>query len=195
MMRTTIVTVLTGLALAGCASSQVNPGGPNAVGSSAIVVTGSASATAPTRSGPGMGGPASGSPVQGIGVTAACPTGLDLDQPADPHPAQLPAGLSVAWVLRCTIVAKGGQPKVLVSERSSGDTAPLLKALQTPSGLRAKGVCPMFRVPLPYFALVQSNGQTIRPSVPVTNCGQPQAAVVAALNGLRFTVISSKPLR
>jgi hypothetical protein len=193
-MRTTIVTLLAGLALAGCASSQSTGTGPEVAGGSGSPTTGNVSATAPTRSGPGTGGTASGTPSQVIGVTALCPVGLDIDQPADPRPMKLPSTLSVAWVLRCTIVSKPGAAKMLVSERSTGDLGPLLKALQTPSTPRSKGVCPMFRVPLPYFALVLTDGRTLRPPVPANSCGQQQPAVLAALNALRFIVISSRPL-
>jgi hypothetical protein len=97
-------------------------------------------------------------------------------------------------VLRCTISNKGGTSRLLVAERSEGNTAALMRALRTPSAQRAKVVCPMLRVYLPYFALVQPDGQVFVPKVPVNNCGQPQSLVVQALESLRFSVLTSKPI-
>ncbi|MGI8665463.1 MAG: hypothetical protein ACR2N4_05465, partial [Jatrophihabitans sp.] len=115
--------------------------------------------------------------------------------PNGPAARPVPAGIQVAWVLRCSIVSKGGTSRAIVAERSSGDPAALVKALKTPSAQRAKVVCPMYRMVVPYFALVQTDGQLFVPAVPLNNCGQAQNLVVQALESLRFSELSSRPLK
>lgn len=189
-MRRYFTAIVLGLALAGCASNGVSNGA--APDGASSLPTGPGQGSVSTTSGPGMGGTPSVAPS--TGASAACPTNLNIGQPNGPQSRTLPAQVSVSWVLRCTIVSKTGTARTLVTERSNSDPTDLIKALRTPSGLRPKGVCPMYRVSVPYFALVQTNGQALLPQVPKTNCGLPQPAVLAALNAMRFTVLSTKQL-
>jgi hypothetical protein len=189
---------MAGLVLAGCASTHSNSSGTGASGASG------------TTTGPSMGGTASVSPPfastsaapapsdtldprQLAGIAASCPANQNYAQPNGPAARVVPASLQVSWVLRCTISNKGGT-RLLIAEHSVGDPGPLLRALKTPSAQRAKVVCPMLRVLIPYFALVEADGTVFVPKLPVNNCGMPQQAVTAALNALRFTTLSTRPL-
>ena len=183
-----VAVALAGVALAGCASDTVsNRQGP--VG---------------TTTGPSIGGPASSAPVASsppsakapstAALIAACPTELDAAQANGPTAQTLPATIDVDSVLQCSISQKTPGSRTLTIARSSGDTTALLTALRAKSALKIKGVCPMYRQAVPYFALVQSDGKTLAPKVPVTNCGQPQPDVLAALAKLKFTVIATKPV-
>jgi hypothetical protein len=189
---------MAGLVLAGCASGQQHD---SAAG-------GQSSAASDTTTGPSIGGPArlspppSGSssapadqlsPSQLAAIAATCPSDQDFPQANGPTARAVPATLQVSWVLRCTISAKGGS-RLLVAEHSVGDTAPLLRALKAPSGLRIKTVCPMLRQLVPYFALVEPDGTVFVPKVPLSNCGMPQNPVTVALNALRYSTLSSKPI-
>ncbi|HJQ03588.1 MAG TPA: hypothetical protein VJ851_18485 [Jatrophihabitans sp.] len=183
---------MAGLVLAGCASST--QGNRTAASDPAGITTG-----------PGMGGTASVSPSTGSGtpnpvdpsriaaIAATCPANQNYAQANGPTARTVPADLQASWVLRCTISNKGGS-RMLIAERSEGDLGPLLRALKTPSAQRIKVVCPMLRVFIPYFALVEPNGQVFVPKVPLNNCGMPQNPVTVALNSLRFTVLSTKPI-
>ncbi|HET6210326.1 MAG TPA: hypothetical protein VFD94_08085 [Jatrophihabitans sp.] len=186
---------MAGLVLAGCASTQSNS---NAGG-----------AGSGTTTGPSLGGPASGSPSaagssssapadtlspsQLAAIAATCPSDQNFPQANGPTARTVPTTLQASWVLRCTISNKGGS-RLLVAEHSVGDTAPLLRALKAPSAQRMKVVCPMLRVLIPYFALVEPDGTLFVPKVPLNNCGMPQNPVAVALNQLRFTTLSSKPI-
>jgi hypothetical protein len=193
---------MAGLVLAGCASGQPNgsaAGGRSAVGSGTN--TGSDSTTGPSIGGPASvspspsgGAPADNlSPGQLAAIAATCPSDQNFPQANGPTARAVPATLQASWVLRCTISTKGGS-RLLVAEHSVGDTAPLLRALKAPSGLRIKVVCPMLRMVIPYFALVEPDGTVFVPKVPLSNCGMPQNPVTVALNALRYTTLSSKPI-
>jgi len=188
---------MAGLVLAGCASGQ-------STGSAA----GGRSSSSDTTTGPSIGGPASGTPSpsgssapadqlsasQLAAIAASCPSDQNYPQANGPTARPVPATLQASWVLRCTISTKGGS-RLLIAERSVGDTAPLLRALKRPSGLQIKTVCPMLRMLIPYFALVEPDGTVFVPKVPLSNCGMPQNPVTVALNALRFTTLSSKPIK
>ncbi len=197
------VIVAASLAIAGCASTQTTAGGskPGSSGNAAPSVGGTAPSPGGATSGPSIGGTAGVSPppsaIAGAPATiaASCPAVQNFAVPNGPAARAVPAGIQVAWVLRCTIVSKGGIPSELVAERSISDPKPLVNALKTPSAQRPKVVCPMYVVQLPYFALVQTDGKVFVPTVPINNCGKPQNLVLAALNSLKFAELSSKPLK
>jgi hypothetical protein len=187
---------MAGLVLAGCASNQPN-------GSAA---GGQNSGSSDTTTGPSIGGPASVSPSpsgapadqlspsQLAAIAATCPSDQNFPQANGPTARPVPATLQASWVLRCTISTKGGT-RMLIAEHSVGDTAPLLRALKRPSGVQIKTVCPMLRMLIPYFALVEPDGTVFVPKVPLSNCGMPQNPVTVALNALKFTELSSRPIK
>ena len=170
---------------------------------------GQSTAASDTTTGPSIGGPASVSPPPSGGssapadhlspsqlaaIAATCPSDQNFPQANGPTARPVPATLQASWVLRCTVPTKGGS-RLLIAEHSIGDTAPLLRALKRPSGLQIKTVCPMLRMLIPYFALVEPDGTVFVPKVPLSNCGMPQNPVTVALNALRFTELSSTPIK
>ncbi|MDQ2838586.1 MAG: hypothetical protein M3Y89_14425 [Actinomycetota bacterium] len=191
------VVVLAGLTVAGCASTNSAGSGPAAGPTSPA---GPAGGLNGTSTGPGMGGTASVAPSSSTGssasvqaIAATCPSQQSFAMLNGPTAKPIPVDIQVAWVLRCTIVTKTGD-RTLVAERSGGDPKALVAALKVPSAQRANGLCPMYVINTPYFALVETDGKVFVPKVPVTNCNKPQVAVIQALNSLRFSVLSSKAL-
>jgi hypothetical protein len=183
---------MAGLVLAGCASTQSNGSGPAASGTTSS--SGTASVPPPYASTSGAPAPSDTlDPRQLAGIAASCPANQDYPQPNGPAARTVPASMQVSWVLRCTISNKGGS-RLLIAEHSTGDIGPLMRALKTPSAQRMKVVCPMLRVLIPYFALVEADGAVFVPKVPVNNCGMPQSEVTTALNSLRFSTLSTRPI-
>jgi hypothetical protein len=187
------VAILAGCALAGCASSTQSTSAGSGSSPSAAESTGNTS--------PGMGGtasitpPSASSSAAAVALAATCPTKADSANAGDPKAKVVPTGIKVEWVLRCSIVSKGGLPQQVLAERSVTSPDALVLALQTPSARRAKIVCPMFAVYLPHFALVESDGTVFVPKVPLNNCGQPQSTVVQALNSMKFDKLATRPLK
>ena len=194
-MRLLAMTVLTAVAVTGCAATQSSANG----GSGASTSTASASTTGPSTggaSGTGSSLPSatpsasdSGSPVD-----ARCPAQLDEGQYNGRQAKPIPSGIDVDWVLRCVVAPQPDGSRFLLVERSDSDPAALLAALRSPDEPASGGVCPMIRMVLPYFALVQRDGRALAPKVPLTGCRMAQAAVLQALNGMHFEVISRKRL-
>jgi uncharacterized protein YceK len=196
-MRLLALTVLTALAITGCASAQSNTGaGSGRSSASPGAPTGSG---APTGGGVTGGAAGSGSSLPGATpsgspVDVRCPAQLDEGQYNGRQAKPIPSSLDVDWVLRCRAAPQPNGSRFLLVERSDSDPAALLAALRAPDEPRSGGVCPMIRMVLPYFALVQPDGTVLAPKVPLTGCGMAQAALVQALNGMRFQVISRKQL-
>jgi hypothetical protein len=181
-MRMLAMTVLTALAVTGCASTH-----SVSSGSGTGIATVSATASGPSAGATGSTAPGPTSvPVDGL-----CPTPLNPGL-ANGRKA-LPGSIDVEWVLRCRVAPEVGGGRYLFIERSDSDPAALLAALRAPDQPRSNGVCTMLRVLVPYFALVQRNGQVFAPKMPVTGCGQPQTAVLQALDNMTFKVIGKKP--
>jgi len=194
-MRLLAVTIAVGLALTGCASNEAGSGsgGPSTSSAGASGASGSLSPTGSTTS--SVPGGTSSSVPSGRPTGSAsglCPTRLNLGQYNGPHTRVLPADFKVSWVLRCSIVPLVGSRRQVVTERSDSDPSRLLEALRAPSAPKSEGVCPLMRMLVPYFALVDPNGHAVAPKIPLTGCGLPQAAVVQALNDLHFTVLSKQ---
>lgn len=185
-MRVLAMTVLTALAITGCGSAQSGAG----AGSGGASV----SPAAPTGSGAATGSSVPNATPSASPVDARCPAQLDEGQYNGRQAKPLPSGFEVDWVLRCRVAPQPGGSRFLLVERSDSDPAALLAALRASDEPRSSGVCPMLRMALPYFALVQPGGTVVAPKVPLTGCGMPQTALVQALNALRFTVISRKQL-
>lgn len=190
-MRLYAAGLVLALAVTGCASS----GQDKAAGGGAVTGTTTGPAMGGTASVPGTPTSSSSSnpPMSPPGSTVTCPTDLNFDEPNGSSAQPLPSKITVAWVLRCTVVSKGAK-RVLDVERADGNASTLVAALRVPSGQKIKGVCPMYRAAVPYFALVQPDGRALAPKVPVTSCGQAQPEVLQALNALDFKVISTRSL-
>lgn len=182
-----VLTVVTALTVTGCASPH--PAGTSGSGSDRTSASASASVTRAT----GAGG--SRSAVPSAPVDARCPAKLDEGQYNGSQAQPAPSSIEVDWVLRCRVVPQPDNTRFLLVERSDSNPSALLAALRAsdepPSSSQ---VCVTMRVALPYFALVQPGGEALAPKVPLTGCRAPQAALVRALNGLRFQVISRTQL-
>jgi hypothetical protein len=180
--------LITTLTVAGCASASGNSGSNPAAGSSV-------SSQAP--GGGASSGPAGGQPSfspSSSPIVAQCPVQLDEGQANRKGSKPVPGDLQVDWVLRCSVAPRAGGTRYLQVERSDSDPAVLLAALRAPDEARSSGACPAIAMVVPYFALVEPDGSTLVPRLPVNGCRQPQAAAVQALNALRFTVISRTQL-
>ncbi|HEX8094265.1 hypothetical protein [Jatrophihabitans sp.] len=192
-MRLLAVTVLTALAVTGCASTQSTARGGSSTGFS----TGTASA-GPTGSGPAVGGSGatSGSSpgTSSAPVAARCPDQLDEGQYNGRQAKPVSGDVTVDWVLRCRVAPQPDGSRFLLTERSTSDPTALLAALRSSDEPRSSGACPMIRVVVPYFALVQRDGRVVVPKIPLTGCGMPQTGVLQALNQMSFEVIGRKRL-
>jgi hypothetical protein len=198
-MRLLAVTMVAGLALTACASSPstVDSGGKPAPGTA--VPSGSSGQVAPGGgTGSGSAGPIGSTPASppaGSPVDSRCPVQLDQGPYNSKQARPVPAGIDVAWVLRCSVKPQpGGAGRTLLVERSDSDPAALLAALRARDEPPTSGVCLTIRMLVPYFALIQRDGKPFVARMPLTSCRMPQAAVVKALDGLKFRVIASKPL-
>jgi hypothetical protein len=194
-MRLLAVTILTGLMVTGCASTQSTvAGGSNSTGGSATA-TPSSSLSAPGSSGSASGGAGSSSSgSSGSAAASQCPDQPNEGQYNSKLAKPVPSSVEVAWVLRCSVVPAAGGHHALLVERSNSDPAALLNALRAPDEPRSSGACPLLRMVVPYFALIQRDGTALEPKLPVTGCLLPQAAVIQSLNKLQFVVIEKKPL-
>jgi hypothetical protein len=170
------------LAVAGCgAQTATNSGGPlessgNPAGSGSSAGPGS-----PDGGGGPGGGPASaaGVPVPLRSLTCAA------------SPAAVPAALpsrewtAVAW---CPVTV--GRSQLEHPDPASpptvtrGDLGPLVAALRQSDAPRSTGPCPLYRVLLPTFWLVDGAGSAYQPRIPQGPCGQPAQAVTTAMAAL-----------
>jgi len=184
-----VITACAALVVTGCASTHPT--------SEAGSDSGLTSASAPSGAGATGATGATGSAQPSASATpvdARCPAQLDEGQYNGRQAQPVPSSMVVDWVLRCTVVSQPGGGRVLLVERSDSDPAALLAAVRAPDEPRSSGACPMMRMVVPYFALIQPNGRAWAPKIPLTGCGMPQTGVLQALNKLRFQVISRTPL-
>jgi hypothetical protein len=49
-------------------------------------------------------------------------------------------------------------------------------------------MCPDFRILMPWFELVDSEGSAFNVAIPTDQCGAPKTAAITALQGLQFRV-------
>lgn len=188
-MRWLAATILaTTLAVTGCASAT-GSAGPGPAGGSA----GSPAAPGGSASTGQAGGRPSSSPSIAP-VVDRCPVQLDEGQANRKGAVPVPADITVDWVLRCSVAPRSGGFRYLQVERSDGDPAALLAALRAPDEPLSKGACPSIAMVVPYFALIEPDGTTLVPRLPITGCRLPQPAAIQALNALRFKVISRTQL-
>jgi hypothetical protein len=109
----------------------------------------------------------------------------------------VPASFVPVKVLRCvtgyTTIPGKGQWLTATLEEADGNLTQLANALRASSVHKRPGqMCPQFVMLPPEIALVAADGTTIRPRFPVTNCGEIQYQVLAALDALRWQTVSQR---
>lgn len=202
---------------AGCASSDhasslaSGSGQPSAPVSSSAIMTASpplvASMTAVPGASFGPTGPAAtaatASPparaahaVAAIdGATVSCPDGVPLIAGPDREGRRpLLAGAKIVAVVRCETVVRTysglGQWSVQIAEVADSGLGDFVSALHAPSQKApANVICPLAMIAVPWFAVVDSSGHVLLPSLPTNQCGQPAAKAIIALNKLDFRAV------
>lgn len=100
-------------------------------------------------------------------------------------------------VLRCvtgyTMVPGKGKWLTATLERADENLAPLANALRAAPGHMHPGeVCPQFIIQPPEIVMIGADGTMVRPRFPVTDCGQIQQRVFAALDALHWHTVSQR---
>jgi hypothetical protein len=114
---------------------------------------------------------------------------------ADGVPSQsgraLSADFDAVAVVRCTdedeTIAGDGVWDVALAQRATTDLSVLTAALRTPSSNPPSGsdiACAGVGVLLPNFALVNAQGQIVRPSLPHDECDEPLTEALNAVNAM-----------
>lgn len=174
------LTVLVSLAAAAC-------GGPSSAGPSAHPSARESSVVSVPRA-PG----ASVAPGAPVAAGKAQCRGWP-DAPA----GRVPRSFQPASVLRCRAgrvsVPGKGQWTAAILEKADQGLTPLTGALSSVSGHMEPGhMCPQFVIVPPQIVLVGKDGTMIRPTFPVTACGQIQQKALSALEGLHWRIVSRR---
>lgn len=181
------------LAAAGCAPVEKGASGtpvPAGGGPSRTPADPGASG-GPASGGPGAGGGGGASAGGGSVVAGPAPlSSLTCGTPATSTAGPLPDRnwTEVAWCPVVPIrtgtdhVAPPGAPSPPTI--THGDLGPLVAALRAPDAPRSTAPCPLYRVLLPAFWLVDGDDMAFGPRLPVGPCGQPSQAVTDAMRAL-----------
>ncbi|MGH8888203.1 MAG: hypothetical protein ACRDV3_00395 [Acidothermaceae bacterium] len=130
------------------------------------------------------------------GAVVTCPAQPFAQMPNGRNDSQLPAGIQVTAVVRCETVLRSypglGQWNVQLAEVADSGLAPFLTLLRQPSQKRPPNImCPDYLRLAPWFALIDSAGAVLQPSMPTDQCGQINGSAIAALNKLDFDVVDA----
>jgi hypothetical protein len=90
--------------------------------------------------------------------------------------------------------ADGGEDLTATESRADDVTA-LVAALRLPDEPRTDDACTMELYLAPFFALLDEQGRWVRPGLPLDSCGKIRIEVRDALQGLRLTPVSRRPIR
>jgi hypothetical protein len=150
----------------------------------------------------GCGSQVAGTPGSSTSAPAAatCPDPVHLAPQgvegagSDPLPDDLRASAVIACSLENRPVPGDGVWSFVVEKKAAA--GPRLDQLVT--ALRAKDEptpvtlgCNAILILVRWFAVVDQDGTWVRPRVPITACGQPQDAVLKALDALSWTTVSA----
>lgn len=133
--------------------------------------------------------------VAPLWVDAACPEQGDISAPLGVETrGGIPDGFTATWLLRCRDEVRDvpgeGSWSVRVTERSDAPATELIDLLRRPSDPPPNdGVCPAIGYVVPYFLLVDANGQALLPAVPTGPCGEPRAEVKDFLDALDYRTL------
>ena len=113
----------------------------------------------------------------------------------------LPADFDAVAVVRCVdkeeAVAGDGTWDVALGQRATGDISALVTALRTPSSSAPTATnfaCSAVGYLLPNFALVNAQGEVVRPSLPHDGCDQPLSVALDAVNALTWKTVTEQKL-
>ena len=118
-----------------------------------------------------------------------------VDWPTGATSAALPVSFVPVSVERCvngaqTVPGKGLWTTATLQRADAGLTT-LIDALRQPAAPRRPGtVCPAIAVLPPQVVLISATGQKLIPLLPVGGCGTAAAAVLTALDALRWQPVS-----
>jgi len=98
-------------------------------------------------------------------------------------------------VVVCTTMpsttAGGGQAMVATEQRAD-EVAALTAALRLPDERYSKATCPAEGVVVPWFVLLDAQGQWVHPGVPSGICGHPVAQFSAAFDALHLKTVATR---
>ncbi|GIF23972.1 hypothetical protein BJ973_004586 [Actinoplanes tereljensis] len=97
----------------------------------------------------------------------------------------------VAIVL-CTTAADGQD--MVSAELRADDVAAVAAALRLPDGPYAKVSCPAGEAVVPWFALLDAQGQWVHPGVPTGDCGKPVAQFSDAFAALHLKTVATRKI-
>jgi hypothetical protein len=134
--------------------------------------------------------------------TAATPPAVE-DPAATPPAANNPTGLprlgegfDPVAVVVCSAMPfrPGGGQDHAATESRADDVTALVAALRLPDQPHSGEACTLELYLPPFFALLDSQGRWVHPGLPTDSCGKVRIEVREALQGLRLTPTSSRPM-
>ena len=90
--------------------------------------------------------------------------------------------------------ADGGQDLAFTESRAD-NVADLLAALRLPDDAATARACTFEGAYPPWLVLLDGQHRWVRPGIPYDACGKPRIEVRTAVDGLKLTVLSSRPIR
>jgi hypothetical protein len=106
--------------------------------------------------------------------------------------APLSADFTPVTIVLCTTKPAGQD--MVATEQRAGDVAALAAALRLPDGPYSTGTCPADDVVVPWFALLDAQGQWVHPGVPHEFCGKPVAPVREAFAALQLKTVATRTI-
>jgi len=87
-----------------------------------------------------------------------------------------------------------GGTEMVATENRADEVTELVAALRLPDKPHTDGPCTADLIRSPYLVLLDEQGRWLRPGVPVDECGKPRIEVRTAIQELRLTPISARPI-
>jgi hypothetical protein len=107
--------------------------------------------------------------------------------------APLSADFTPVTIVLCATTPADGQGMVATEQRA-GDVTALAAALRLPDGPYSKVPCPAEEAVVPWFALVDAQGQWVHPGVPTGDCGHPVTPFSEAFAALHLKTVATRKI-